>query len=142
MYSSGLVQLLARDVSLGLEIRVLAVSSILTEGHVSVEAGSGGREGVRTHMSDWWLSRCLPGGRCPDTPFLRSCQHHGQVGSCLAPALTIAVKQRQARDVCAVGVQRPNWRLAGFGESETSRKSVESERDRRDHRVNAIRIVR
>lgn len=41
--------------------------------------------------------------------------------------LTISVEQRQAGDVCAVGVQRSYWILIGFGESEAGRKGVKRE---------------
>jgi hypothetical protein len=61
-------------VLLGVEIRVLAVSSMWTARCVSVEMGLE-RGGVGTNRSGWRLLRCLLGGRCPGTPFLWLCQH-------------------------------------------------------------------
>lgn len=57
--------------------------------------------------------------------------------------LTIAIEERQAGDVCAVGIQRSYWCLVGRGESETGREGVKREGKRGQHHcIDAIAAAR
>jgi hypothetical protein len=64
------VQLEARAVLLGVEIRVLAVSSIWTMTALALSRDWNKRERSNAHMSSWRLLRWIRGGRCLGMPFL------------------------------------------------------------------------
>jgi hypothetical protein len=56
--------------------------------------------------------------------------------------LTIAVEERQAGHIFAIGPKRTHWRFGGLGESEAGREGVERECNWGHHCIEAIGAVR